>query len=725
MTRSKKQKFKTKKLSSEQLKQRIIKQFIKRPKKRYNAKLLSIKTRASNSTDSIQHVLNVLEDEGKIFQLEGNKYRLDRFYNEKMETQPSNKKVKGRVDMTRSGAAFILVDEMEGDVYVPSKFTNGAMHGDIVEVALVVKPWKKRTEGKIKKVIKRALQQVIGTFKDFGKYGVVESGMKRINVEVHIHPDHYNGATSGQKVVAHITEYGQGQNKPIWGKVVEAYEGISHNDYTMNSILLENGFTVDFPEIVMKEAALIPDTLSDQEILRRRDMRDTWTITIDPDTAKDFDDAISYKVLEGGNIELGVHIADVTHYLKQGSEIDKEAFDRSTSVYLVDRVAPMLPEKLSNHLCSLVPHQDRLSFSALFTLDEKFKIIKEWFGRTVIHSDRRFTYEEAQDIIEGKSEEHSQEILKLKEIAEHFRKAKFKNGAINFESPEVKFELDENAVPISLYVKERKDAHMLIEDFMLLANRRVAHFIDAKSSQEIPFVYRVHDEPNQDKLAAFKGFAKEFGIELKLDTPSNIAKSFNEISKKAQTDETLKLLMPMAIRTMAKAIYTTDNIGHYGLSFTHYAHFTSPIRRYADVLVHRILFQNLDKINRWDKETLEAQCKHISAKEKNASDAERDSIKYKQVEFMSDKIGEVFDGMVSGIIDRGIFIELIESKAEGLIGFDRFEEVYETVNERLKVRGVKTGRTIKVGDKMRVRVLETDLDARQIELEIIDEKESE
>lgn len=722
MTKSKKKKFKPKKLNSEDLKKYILKAFIKKPKKRYNARLLAAKFKLSNSKDSIQHALNVLEEEGKLFKLEGEKFRLDRFYNEELSNTPVKKIIIGKVDMTKSGSAYIMIPEMEEDVFIPNKHMNGAMNNDTVEVVISSKPWKKRPDGKVKKVIERALKEVIGVFSNQGKFGIVNVGMNRVNLQVNIHPDHFNEATEGQRVVAKITEYGQSQNKAIWGEIVKTYADISHNEYTMNSILLENGFTVDFPAEVLAEAEAIPVKISESDIVGRKDIRDTLTITIDPDTAKDFDDAISYKVLENGNYEIGVHIADVTHYVKPGTAIDDEAYDRSTSVYLVDRVTPMLPEKLSNNLCSLVPHQDRLSFSAMFELDQSYKIVNEWFGRTVIHSDRRFTYEEAQEIIENKKGEYAEEILKLKSIAEHLRKQKFKNGAINFESPEVKFKLDEEARPISLYVKERKDAHLLIEDFMLLANRKVAEYIAKKSPVEIPYVYRVHDEPNPEKLAMFGAFAAEFGIKLKLDTPKNIAESFNALAKKAEEDEAFKLLMPMAIRTMAKAVYTTENIGHYGLAFEYYAHFTSPIRRYADVLVHRILFDNLTDIKRVDKELLETKCNHISNRERNANDAERDSVKYKSVEFVKDKIGETFDGMVSGIIERGLFVELVDYKAEGMIGFDRFGEPFDLLDGNLKVKGKRSGKIIKIGDVLKVKVLDADLDLRQIELEVVEEE---
>ena len=724
MSRRKKNSFKAKKNSSNQLQSKILKQFIRRPKKRYNARLLINKLRLSASKDSVQHILNVLSNEGHIFHFGDQMYRLDRHFKEQFDLNKNPQKHTGKVDLTKSGAAYILVDDLAEDIYVPVKHVNGAMKGDTVEVAIIRKAAnRKKAEGKIVQILKRAVKQVIGTYRQFGKNGVVISQMKRMDIEVHIHPDDINDASDGQRVVAQITNYGTSQNKAFWGRIVEKYKGISHNDFTMNAILLENGFTVAFPAEVDQEAEAISATISEQEIQLRRDLREVLTFTIDPDTAKDFDDAISFQYLENGNIELGVHIADVTHYVKPGSAIDNEAYERSTSVYLVDRVAPMLPEKLSNNLCSLVPHEDRLVFSALFEMDQDFKVVNEWFGKSIIHSDRRFTYEEAQEIIENKEGEYSKEILRLKTIAEHLRKEKFKKGAINFESPEIKFELDENSVPLRVYTKERKDAHMLIEDFMLLANRRVAHYIKEKSPTEIPFVYRVHDIPDPEKLVNFNSYAKELGVPLKLDTPSNIAKSFNSLQKKSESDDALKLLLPMAIRTMSKAEYSTNNIGHYGLSFTHYAHFTSPIRRYADVLVHRVLFQNLDNIQREDKELLEARCKHISSRERNANDAERDSVKYKQVEFLMDKIGEEFDGLISGMIDRGVFVELSECKAEGLIGFDRFEEPFEIIAERIKAKGKRTGRILKIGQALRVKLISADLDDRQLELELIPDVE--
>jgi len=411
--------------------------------------------------------------------------------------------------------------------------------------------------------------------------------------------------------------------------------------------------------------------------------------------------------------------ADVTHYVRPGTQLDKEAYFRSTSVYLVDRVCPMLPEKLSNELCSLRPNEDKLCFSAMFIMDDKFKILDTWLGRTVIHSDHRFTYEDAQEVLESGEGKFAKELIQLNQIAKDLKKKRFKKGSINFETEEVKFKLDENAVPIGVYTKSRKDAHMLVEDFMLLANKAVAKFMSKLDKKNpVPAVYRVHDEPDTEKLSDLILFAKELGIELKIDTPKQIKASLNELAEKAQKDESLKMLQPLVIRSMAKAIYTTENIGHYGLAFTDYTHFTSPIRRYSDVLVHRLLAKNLKKINRESLEELEAKCKHISNQERKAMDAERASTKYKQVEYMKDKVGEVFEGFISGFIDQGIFVELKESRAEGLITYDQLDDVYLSAGSRLKVTGKKSGKTLSMGDPITVKLVVADLEKKRLEFSV-------
>jgi ribonuclease R len=553
------------------------------------------------------------------------------------------------------------------------------------------------------------------------KYGVIVPASKRINLEVFIKKDHYKGANDGDRVIVNITDYGNAENPTIWGEIDKVIEDLSEHDFTMESILVENGFSSDYPAEVLKEVEKYEDKISEEEIAKRRDFRDILTFTIDPDTAQDFDDAISYQVLENGDIEVGVHIADVTHFLKPKTALDKEAYTRSTSVYLVDRCIAMLPEKLSNVLCSLNPNVDRLVFSAVFTFNEKHKLTGEWYGKSVIHSDKRFTYESAQESLDDKKGLYHKELTTINKIAYKLRKEKFKKGAIAFETDEVKFILDENKKPTGVFVKKRMDTHLLIEDFMLLANRKVAEYISTKNTgQKIPFVYRIHDLPDLDRLVDLSLFMHDFDVKLDLSTPDNISKSFNDLSAKAKEDDKYMLLMQMAIRTMSKAEYSTDNIGHYGLHFDYYTHFTSPIRRYSDVLVHRILEKNLQKDHYVDKEKLQVQCVHISKQERRAMEAERDSIKYKKAEYMADHIGEEYDGIVSGMIDRGVFIEISETKAEGMIPFDRFKEDYTVQSGRFKAVGNNPNDVIKMGDTIRVKVMSVDLSTKQIELEVVE-----
>jgi ribonuclease R len=444
------------------------------------------------------------------------------------------------------------------------------------------------------------------------------------------------------------------------------------------------------------------------------------TFTIDPEDAKDFDDALSFRWLQNGNAEVGVHIADVTHYVRPGTALDKEALERSTSVYLVDRVLPMLPEKLSNELCSLRPNEDSLCFSAIFEIDDNSHVVKRWFGKTIIHSDHRFSYEMAQEVMDKGSGPFSKELKHLNKIATVLRKRRMKNGSLMFETDEVRFQLDEHGVPIEIFVKERGESHLLIEDLMLLANREVATYMSKKGKgKEVPFVYRIHDLPDPQKLAELALFAKELGFEMKVDTPRQVPKSFNALARAAEECEALKILEPIAIRTMAKAEYHTTNIGHYGLAFAHYTHFTSPIRRYADVLVHRILEENLRAIKRYDREELQKKCSHISSQERKAQKAERNSIKFKQAEYLEKHVGEVFEGYVTGLIDRGIFVQLKEIMAEGLVGFDKFSEPFDLDESRLRATGRKTGQLIKMGDQVIVRILGADPSKRQIELQMI------
>lgn len=759
------------KLTAQQLQIEMLKFLIAHPKKRFAASQIIDSLQIANNRDSAEHALNQLVSAGSVMEFEVGKYGLalqrltgnKPLKTPKTETTTSDlipekirgsriekgnrqsfgkdrKTMEGRVDMTRSGAAYIVSELMESDVYVPVKYVNGALHGDTVKVLLFPPPPARRgsrparkPEGEVIQVLQRANEHFIGTLRISRKYALFIPDNPMMQIDIQVPLEAIGEARDGDKVVVKVIDWQEGLGRVPIGKVTQALGEIGGNDFEMKKILINAGFELQHSDEALQEAERIPEHISEQEIARRRDFREILTFTIDPEDARDFDDALSYQVLENGHTEIGVHIADVTHYLKPDSAMDKEGFQRSTSVYLVDRVCPMLPEKLSNNLCSLVPHQDRLTFSAVFEFDAKDKIVKRWFGKTVIHSAKRFTYEEAQTVLEKKPAESVQQLsifpeletalLALNRLAKKMRKAREKNGAIGFETDEVRFKLDANGAPIEAYVKDRKDAHLLIEDFMLLANKEVALYIDqlGGAKQEIPFVYRVHDLPDMAKVADFARFAAELGHPMKVDTPMQIAKAFNELMQAARKNETLKLLEPLAIRTMAKAVYTSNNIGHYGLGFTHYSHFTSPIRRYSDVLAHRILERNLDgKTYRIDKAKLEEQCKHISNQERKAAEAERESIKYKQVEFVKRHIGQVMDGVVSGIIDRGFFVELPESRAEGLVEFRYLDDTYVPMEGNLRVRGKRYGREIKMGDRVKVRILGADMQKRQIDMELAD-----
>jgi ribonuclease R len=764
---TKKKKPGDRKLSAQQLQIEVLRFLLAHPRKTFSPRQITEQIRVENNKDSAEHALRQLVEAGSVAEISENKFgvALDRltvkdrepevpaekaekpahsapfesFRKQKFEKKPDGRKIiEGRVDMTRTGAAYIVSELMDTDVYVPTKYVNTALNGDIVRVMLFPAPPRRRPgqparkpEGEIVEVVKRANEFFIGTIRISRKYALVLPDNPNMPVDIYIPLEACGEARDGEKVVVRITDWQEGKGRVPMGKITQVLGNVGGNNFEMQKILINQGFELTHSDEAQEEAARIPDVISEQEITRRRDFRDILTFTIDPEDAKDFDDALSIRELEDGNLEIGVHIADVTHYLKPDSTLDREAYQRSTSVYLVDRVCPMLPEKLSNNLCSLVPHQDRLTFSAVFEFTPKGKLLKRWFGKTVIHSAHRFAYEQAQTILDNKTHEDLDTlpifpqldwaVKTLDRIAKVMRKERQKNGAIGFETDEVRFKLAPDGTPLEAYVKERKDAHLLIEDFMLLANKEVAIYMDnkGKGQQEVPFVYRIHDLPDMSKVADFARFAAELGHPLKVDTPKQIAQSFNSLMLAARKDDRLKLLEPLAIRTMAKAVYSTDNIGHYGLGFTHYSHFTSPIRRYSDVLAHRILERNLDgRTDRVDKNKLEEQCKHVSNQERKAADAERESIKYKQVEFLSNRVGEVFEGIISGIIERGFFVELPESKAEGLVDFRYLDDTYVVEEGNLRVTGKRYKRQFKMGDRVNVVVTAVDLQKRQIEMEL-------
>ena len=706
-----------KKLSAKNLEYHTFKLFLQRPKKRLNARQIIKVLGVKNSKISVNEALVKLTSSGKIRHVKDEKYQLDRS-NLPVSNAPEEVH-EGFVDMTRSGAGYIIVESLDEDVYVAPKKMGLAMNGDRVQVTITKKGGRK-IEGKITRILEHSSSQFIGNFHLNKNIGFVVPDNGLVPFDIYVNPKDQGEAQDGDKVLVKIVEWPARSGKNPIGSIERTLDPENEHELTMESILINQGFDMHFPPAVEKEARELSRKISDKTIEARRDFRGVPTFTIDPLTAKDFDDALSIQTLENGNLEIGIHIADVTHYVKPGSALDKEALRRSTSVYLVDRVAPMLPEVLSNELCSLRPDEDSLTFSAVFEFNSSKKVVNRWFGKTIIHSIKRFAYEEAQSILDANEGPFLDQLVALNNMAKHLRKIRFKQGSIAFESPEVQFELDDNNHPIAIHTKERKETHMLVEDFMLLANREVATYMAKKEQPEIPFVYRIHDLPDEEKLAEYAFFLRELGFEFKYGSAKEIRSSFARLTKTAREDEVIAFAEPLAVRTMSKAIYTTDNIGHFGLGFSYYAHFTSPIRRYADVLVHRILQQNLHGSYRPKKSELEQQCQHISNQERKAQEAERESIKFKQVEYISDHIGETMEGIISGMIDRGIFITLRESRVDGMVGFDTMDEPFRVEDSRLKAVGVRSKKMLKVGDLVHVRVTQARIDDREVDMEFVE-----
>ncbi|REJ80990.1 MAG: ribonuclease R [Bacteroidetes bacterium] len=671
---------------------------------------------------SVQEILPQLVKKGDLIEVDIGKYKL----------KPQHAYLEGNIDFTNSGAAYLLSENQEDDVYIAPKNVKNALHGDRVKIYLYARHKNQRLEGCVVEVLERARTEFAGLIQISNKFAFVVPDSPKMSVDIFIPRHLVEGASHGQKVIAEIVDWPKDAKNPI-GKITKLLGWPGENDVEMNSILSEFGFPTEFPRRVEEEAERIPDKIPDEEFRSRKDFRNVTTFTIDPQDAKDFDDAISIRPLKAGRWEIGVHIADVSHYVRPATALDKEAYFRGTSVYLVDRVIPMLPEKLSNGVCSLRPKEDKLCFSAVFEIDEEAKVHHRWMGRTVIHSDKRFSYEDAQEIIESGSGDFSKEILLLDKLAKKLRQDRFRNGAVGFEKTEVRFKLDDSGKPLGVYLKESKDAHKLIEEFMLLANRTVAEFVGKKtalksgshSNRELiahsrPFVYRIHDGPVQERVMNFAKFAGRWGYKIATDTDREIAHSLNGLLKKLHGKKEQNVLEQLAIRTMSKALYTTDNIGHYGLAFDYYTHFTSPIRRYPDVLVHRLLDVYLKNENGADKELLEEQCRHSSQMEVKASEAERASIKYKQVEFLQERLGEIYEGLISGVTEWGLYVEIVENKCEGMIRLRELDDdFYEFDDTNYCVIGARTGRVYTLGDNVEVQVVRCDLLRKQIDLKMI------
>jgi ribonuclease R len=632
----------------------------------------------------------------------------------------SNETLEGEIQITAKGSGFLLSQDDKADVFISERNTNQAMNGDIVRVA-ITKKGSSRMEGKVVDIVRRERTQFVGTIDLKPKFAFFIPDNQRTGVDIYIPIEKLNGAKNSDRVLVSITAWPKSSQNP-YGEVLEVLTSKSPNDTEMLSILCGQGIEIKFPQAVVQAAEGVGMELDEKEIQSRRDFRNTTTFTIDPVDAKDFDDALSFKKLENGHYEIGIHIADVSHYVQPGSAMDIEASKRANSVYLVDRVIPMLPEQLSNLACSLRPNEDKYTFSAVFEMDDEGKIYSEWFGKTVIHSDRRFAYEDAQEIIEGKEGDFKEEILIFDKIAKILRGKRLKSGALSIESEEMRFKLNDEGNPIGVVTKISKDANKLIEEFMLLANKKVAMFISKpkKGRDVIPFVYRCHDKPDPGKIEVFKMFIEKFHYKLDYKSPNDIAIAINNLLQDIRLKNEFSLIQSMAIRSMAKASYETQNIGHYGLAFTQYTHFTSPIRRYADLLVHRILFEELTTQKHRYGNELNQTCKHISRMERKAVEAERESSKYFQVLFMQDKLGMVFKGTVSGLADFGMFVKIDENGCEGMIPvMDIPGDRFNFDQENFRIIGSKTKKEFNFGDSVDVQVIAVDLRKRQINFELV------
>ncbi len=628
----------------------------------------------------------------------------------------------GKVEVTSRGNAYVVCEDLEHDIYIPSRNLNHALNNDLVKVYVYKRKKNKKQEGDIVDIIKRAKIEFVGVLQKSKNFGFVVPDDPKMYADIFVSPKELAEAEDGDKVLAEITDWPANSKNPF-GKITRVLGKPGDHDTEIHSILLEYGLPYSFPDHVEEYASKLPIEITKEEIGKRRDMRQDLTFTIDPKDAKDFDDALSFKVLENGNYEIGIHIADVSHYVKEDTALEDEAYLRATSVYLVDRVVPMLPEILSNNVCSLRPNEEKLTFSVVFEMDEKGHLINQWFGRTVIYSDKRFAYEDAQEIIEGNTDGIDQSlekaILTLDSLAKKLRKRRMSEGAISFDKTEVKFNLDEDANPIGVYVKESKDANKLIEEFMLLANKKVAEFIGKKKKT---FIYRVHDEPNIDKLALLQGIITKFGYTINTNTRESTSESLNKLLADVHGKAESNMIETLTIRSMSKAVYTTENIGHYGLAFDYYTHFTSPIRRYPDVMAHRLLQHYLDGGQSVKVEKYEEKCKHSSEREFMASKAERDSIKYMQIKYMQDHNDQEFKGVISGVTEWGIYIEIIENKCEGMVRIKDITSDYFIFDEKqYALIGQADKRMYQLGDQVTVTVKNTDLERKHLDFNLVED----
>ncbi len=681
--------------------------------KAYSSKQLikRLNIRDSSSKASVLPILEMLAREGKVEKLRNGYKSL-----KKAET------VQGIVDHVNARFAYVVTNTDHGDVWVKTDLLKQAMDGDTVEIMVFPTKHGKRPEGQVEKILKRKASELVGKIEFSTRYAFVVPDNRKIHIDVFIPLNKVMNANHKDKVIVKINKWpSHGQNPE--GEVTRVLGPAGKHEAEMHSIMAEFGLPFEFPNKVEDEANQLNDKLPADEIKKRKDFRSITTFTIDPLDAKDFDDAISYKPLKDGNVEIGIHIADVTHYVRPKTALEEEAVKRATSVYLVDRTIPMLPEHISNGLCSLRPNEDKLTFSAVFELTQDAQIVKEWFGRTVIHSDRRFTYEEAQEGIETKQGDFAEELNELNRLAKTLKKERSKRGAINFETTEVRFELAEDGTPLRVVPKVRVDAHKLVEEFMLLANKRVAQYVFDlhKGKERDTFVYRTHDNPDPEKINTFATFAKRFGHEIDVEG-NKISTSINDLLAEIEGKPEENILQSLAIRSMAKAKYTTEANGHFGLSFTHYTHFTSPIRRYPDMMVHRLLQHYLNGGNSANKDEYEELCMHSSDMEKRASEAERASIKYKQVEFMKNAEEKPYAGVITGLTEWGIFVEITETKCEGMVRMSEMtDDFYEFDENNYRIIGKRNKKMLSLGDKVIVEVVDTNINRRTIDLAFVAE----